>query len=197
MKRVVVLIAFGILAGFGTRIGIEWLPSLRGEGASAVPQHAEIEGSVPRTLRTSDPARAIVVLSGADVATCEDLGRQLREFQRLEVTPNGLPMDVWVYDDDPSGAVARFIGNERLAVRNIFAIDPQEALVRDGLTPAVLVVHGDGEYTGIAYRNRTKVVRAISFAELLDLDAPGRLPPMPGDGNTHGQQHITTARRLI
>lgn len=165
MRNLLLLGIVGLIVGAGGRVA--WNKAVTGPSVDE-PFFATIEGRLPTDIEREGERFAGLVVSASDVLTCEDLGRQLREFERQELEPNGLPLDVWVYDDS-IGAVAEFIALERLNVRAIRSIDPTSLLGRSPLTPAVFVARADGSFEGIAYENRTRLVRSISFVDLVDV----------------------------
>lgn len=110
-----------------------------------------------------DAPGVLVVLRAADVRTCEDLGRQLRELQSRNP---GITMVVVADTVDLLGA---FVRRERLRAS---VVQLPAAAVVDGVsalpTPAVLVVGGTGgRVTGVAHPRRFSNARVRSFADEL------------------------------
>jgi hypothetical protein len=110
-----------------------------------------------------DAPGVLVVLRAADVRTCEDLGRQLRELQSRSP---GMPMVVVADTLDLLGA---FVRRERLRAS---VVQLAAAAVVDGVsalpTPAVLIVEGaGGRVTGVAHPRRFSNARVRSFADEL------------------------------
>jgi hypothetical protein len=110
-----------------------------------------------------DAPGVLVVLRAADVRTCEDLGRQLRELQSRSP---GTPMVVVADTVDLLGA---FVRRERLRASVVQLAAPAVVEGVSGLpTPAVLVVDGTGgRVTGVAHPRRFSNARVRSFADEL------------------------------
>lgn len=118
-------------------------------------------------LLAADTTLAVVVRE-RDLATCEDLGRQLRNLRR--VAPER-PLVVWT---EPAGteAVRRFLRRERVSNVQVTPMDLGALMVdvRAFVTPAALLVQSDGQVVqGIAHPNRFPNMRLRSFAEELTL----------------------------
>jgi hypothetical protein len=118
-------------------------------------------------LLAADTTLAVVLRAG-DLATCEDLGRQLRNLRR--VVPNR-PLVVWT---EPEGteAVRRFLRRERVSNVQVTPMELGALLVDVPAleTPAALLIQGDGRVVqGIAHPNRFPNMRLRSFAEELTL----------------------------
>jgi hypothetical protein len=124
--------------------------------------------SVPvQRLLAADTTLA-VVLRGRDLATCEDLGRQLRNLRRVAPTRT---LVVWT---EPSGVedVRRFLRRERVSNVQVSALDLGTLMhgVRTLASPAALLISADGRVVqGIAHPNRFPNMRLRSFAEELTL----------------------------
>jgi hypothetical protein len=105
----------------------------------------------------------LVVLRAADVRTCEDLGRQLRELQSRSP---GMPMVAVADTVDLLGA---FVRRERLRAS---VVQLAAAAVVEGVsalpTPAVLVMdETGGRVAGVAHPRRFANARVRSFADEL------------------------------
>lgn len=109
-----------------------------------------------------------VVLRARDLATCEDLGRQLRNLRRVA------PEQTLVVWTEPEGTeeVRHFLRRERVSNVQVTPMDLGALLVdvRALETPAALLVKEDGQVVqGIAHPNRFPNMRLRSFAEELTL----------------------------
>jgi|GEM_PF-1581500 len=152
-----------------------------------------LNGSLsPAAIRIS-PAEAtragwggytVALVRSADWRSCEDLGRQLRELQR--VIPANSVMLVWTESDDLQ-AVRRRLRREKIRARvaAVSSLDRIFAAPQPIATPAVLRVSPDGAHAwGVAHTRRFPNVRQRSFAYELGLlagtDIPHRTPPTRG-----------------
>lgn len=111
-----------------------------------------------------------VVLRKADLATCEDLGRQLRTLRRAYGPAR--PVLVWTDDVD---AVRRFMRREHLGRFTVRPLQPREVMGdgRDLATPAALLATTDGRVLeGVSHVRRAPNARLQSFAEELTLLRP-------------------------
>lgn len=167
MRKVLAIALCGLVTGFGGRVAWQSVPRT----ASPDPLFEDFSGQLPTSpLSVEDSGQVVLIVSAADIASCEDLGRQVRELIRTQVEPAGLALTVWAYDD-AVGDVARFVQDERLRTGDVLSVNPSELLGVAPKTPAVVVVDRAGKYYGLSYLNRTRLVRSTSFADLLDVGA--------------------------
>jgi hypothetical protein len=133
----------------------------------------------PRVLAAAEElssrSTVLVVVRGADVKTCEDLGRQLRELHRA--VPAGGEWGMALLVDSAGEAELRgFLAREHITRLPVLVADPA-GLLEGGAkvaTPAALVVGRDGQVrAGVSHPSRFKNVRGRSFAQELPLSDPG------------------------
>jgi hypothetical protein len=110
----------------------------------------------------------VVLLASRDLATCEDLGRQLRELHRAYGAERPF---VVLADEKDAGPVRDFIEFERLGRARMAVTDgrifPDEP---SPYTPAAMLVRRSGEVVaGAAHLSRAPNVRLRSFADHLGL----------------------------
>lgn len=113
----------------------------------------------------------LVALRGADVATCEDLGRQLRELRRAVPREAGWGMAILI---DPAGQtkLRQFLAREHIPAVPVIIADPSRLLAGETrlATPAALIVDRDGRIqAGVSHPSRFKNARSRSFAQELPL----------------------------
>ncbi|HEY0021345.1 MAG TPA: hypothetical protein VGB24_00485 [Longimicrobium sp.] len=117
----------------------------------------------------------LVAMRGADLATCEDMGRQLRELYRAVPDEPGWGMAILI-DSAGQDDLRRFLAKERIPRVAIVVADPTR-LMADGTpvaTPAALVTDRQGHIqAGVSHPSRFKNLRGRSFAQELPLDSPG------------------------
>ncbi|MDZ7779498.1 MAG: hypothetical protein U5R14_06090 [Gemmatimonadota bacterium] len=167
MRKMLAVALCGLVTGFGGRIAVQALPGTVTED----PLFEDFSGQLPDALPAREASEQVVlIVSGVDVLSCEDLGRQVRDLIRTQVEPAGLELTVWRYDD-ASGDVERFIREERLRVGDVQPVNPEKVLGTTPTTPAVVMLDGAGRYAGVSYLNRTSLVRTTSFVDLLDISA--------------------------
>ncbi|HEX8319648.1 hypothetical protein [Longimicrobium sp.] len=107
----------------------------------------------------------LVVLRRADILTCEDLGRQLRE---LESRGGGLPLVVMA-DTGAAEELRAFVRRERVKAA-VVEVETRQVLNDTPalFTPAVLVVRdGGARVAGIVHPKRFSNARVRSFADEL------------------------------
>ena len=126
-----------------------------------------------RTLR--QPHTVLAVVTAADLLTCEDLGRQLRELRRSVPDEPGWGMAVLV---DAAGRpeLERFLRRERVPRVAVLEGDPGALLAgaEHPGTPAAMVVDGEGGiHAGVSHPLRVRNTRSRSFAQELGLPGPG------------------------
>jgi hypothetical protein len=136
----------------------------------------EWSGSLIEELLGEAPAEQqwrtfLVGLTASDVESCEDLGRQLRQFGRLM-----LPADqvIVLTDKASADAVNGFLRIERVTVQRQVAYPDGEwppVRVADGtrpVSPFVAMLNSDGTIEhGVSYIDRWIGVRGASFADIL------------------------------
>lgn len=113
----------------------------------------------------------LAVVTAADLAACEDLGRQLRELRRAVPDEPGWGMAVLV-DGAERTEVERFLRHERVSRVTVLEGDPHALLAgaEHPGTPAALVVDADGRiHAGVAHPLRVRNTRSRSFAQELGL----------------------------
>ena len=113
----------------------------------------------------------LAVVTAADLATCEDLGRQLRELRRAVPAQPGWGMAVMI-DGAGRAELERFLRRERVPYVALLEGDPRALL--DGAehpgTPAVVVLNGEGRIqAGVSHPLRVRNTRNRSFAQELGL----------------------------
>jgi hypothetical protein len=111
----------------------------------------------------------VVLLREADLASCEDLGRQLRELKRVY----GPRRAIHVFTDSVR-EVEMYLHRERIGRVRVRALDPS-AVMNEGraiATPAALRVRRDGRVLeAVSHVRRAPNVRLQSFAQELNLNA--------------------------
>lgn len=167
MRKMLAIALCGLVTGFGGRVVWQSAP----QTSSVDPLFEDFSGQLPRrSLSAEANEQVVLIVSGTDILSCEDLGRQVRELVRTQLDPEGLELTVWAYDD-AEGDVARFVKNERLRTGAVLSVHPEDVLGTAPRTPAVVVVDRTGKYYGLSYLNRTRLVRSSSFADLIDVGA--------------------------
>lgn len=113
----------------------------------------------------------LIGLTASDVATCEDLGRQLRRLMRTLAAADQI---IALTDEPSSSAVTAFLRSERLPIETQVAYPPAHwppVAVADGPTPAspfVALADDEGRIgRGVSYDNRFVGVRDPSFVDVL------------------------------
>ena len=135
------------------------------------------EPVLAKTGALSSGTAVLVALRAADVAGCEDLGRQLRDLYRAVPEGEGWGMAILV---DPAGEaeLRAFLAREHIPSIPVITADPA-ALLAGGTkvaTPAALVVDRDGRVrAGVSHPERFKNVRGRSFAQELPLNDTGSI----------------------
>lgn len=121
--------------------------------------------------QTAGTRALLVLLDSADVRTCEDLGRQLRELRNRA----GAELPVFILADSEALVTVRtFARREHLLAAGLIAIPSGEVVKRgsDFPTPAVLIVRGGEVVFGVGHPRRFPNVRARSFADELSAYLP-------------------------
>jgi hypothetical protein len=117
----------------------------------------------------------LVAIRGADLATCEDMGRQLRELYRAVPDQPGWGMAILI-DSAGQDDLRRFLAKERIPRIAVIVADPAR-LLDDGTpvaTPAAVVADRQGLIrAGVSHPSRFKNLRGRSFAQELPLVSPG------------------------
>lgn len=145
---------------------------------AALPVVERLEGRLaPSTwerIRSLDPAsgnRLLIVLRAADIETCEDLGRQLREAVHRGRRAGFVPAIAATPDD--AGRIRIWARRERLVQVPVVAVNGgvhvgDRRAVED---PAVLLLDTTGAILrGVAHPSRVANVRSVSFASELNLE---------------------------
>ena len=112
----------------------------------------------------------LVLVRGSDCFTCEDLGRQLRELERL--TPPDYRLAA-VTNAEDLRRTEQFLMRERIGAAFLLGIESFtifQSAETELPTPAVVMGMPTGTLTGVAHPVRVPNYRPKSFAEeLLDL----------------------------
>jgi hypothetical protein len=121
------------------------------------------------TLRK--PHTVLVAITAADLMTCEDLGRQLRELRRAVPDEPGWGMAVLI-DDAGRPELERFLRREH--VSRVTVLGGGTGALLAGAehpgTPAALVLDSGGRiHAGVSHPLRVRNTRSRSFAQELGL----------------------------
>jgi len=181
------VIAGGLVMGFAAQEALAALtaPTPKEEWGQLEQEHSDsaydaamkrFVGKAPAPLRAAVQAlpfdhTVLAVVTGGDLGSCEDLGRQLRELSRAVPDQPGWGMAILV-DQAGMAGLRVFLQRERVGRIPILVGDPRayvEGQEHPG-TPAAVVMHRDGSITaGVSHPLRVRNTRSRSFAEELGL----------------------------
>lgn len=147
----------------------------------------QLSGPARRHVEFTSDTALVVLLRQADLASCEDLGRQLRELKRAY----GPRRSIHVFTDS-THAVETYLRRERIGRVRVRALDPASVMGggRAVTTPAVLLASRDGTVLqAVSHVRRAPNVRLQSFAQELNLALPvERAKPGPAAPTPSGSR---------